>query len=121
VLLPQPHPSRWAGWLVLNPAPGDNGAPSRDRRPVRARSSATTTLWPPAWRLNVAGSQRVGSSRISAAIAACCAIPLSKWLVFIRPSLAGFDRPLTSIRTKSNHRFPCAPVNDLNPKLFYGG
>jgi len=26
-----------------------------------------------------------------------------------------------SIRTKSNHRFPCAPVNDLNPKLFYGG
>jgi len=30
-----------------------------------------------------------------AARAATCAIPLSKWLVFIRPSLAGFDCPLT--------------------------
>jgi hypothetical protein len=48
--------------------------------------------------LNVAGSQRVGSSRISAAIAARCAIPLSKRLVFTRPSLAGFGRPLTTER-----------------------
>ena len=32
-----------------------------------------------------------------AAMAATCAIPLSKWLVFIRPSLAGFDCPLTNI------------------------
>ena len=32
-----------------------------------------------------------------AAMAATCAIPLSKWLVFIRPSLAGFDRPLTAV------------------------
>lgn len=30
-----------------------------------------------------------------AAMAATCAIPFSKWLVFIRPSLAGFDCPLT--------------------------
>jgi len=33
-----------------------------------------------------------------AARAATCAIPLSKWLVFIRPSLAGFDCPLTAWR-----------------------
>ena len=40
--------SRWAEWRVLNPAPADNGAPSHDRCPVCARSSGSTSLWPPA-------------------------------------------------------------------------
>ena len=38
-------------------------------------------------------------------MAATCAIPLSKWLVFIRPSLAGFDCPLTIIQNKFDKGF----------------
>ena len=42
--------SRWAEWPVLTPAPpaANSGPPSRDARPVRGRSCAPTSLWPPA-------------------------------------------------------------------------
>ncbi len=46
-----------------------------------------------------------------AAFTAPCAIPLSKWLVFICPSLAGFECPLTRpVRTRHQSTLNCRPM-----------